>query len=165
MRIGAISDTHDCLPMIERVVEKLNGERVDLVLHAGDFVSPFTIPVLAGLNAELVAVFGNNDGDHARLKRRAEETKTISIHGTFAEINIDGRKILLLHGTDEGLVSSLVEGNTADMVVSGHTHVAGMERNGKTLVINPGEVCGYLTGKSTGAIIDTKRMHAHFFEL
>jgi len=50
-------------------------------------------------------------------------------------------------------------------VVSGHTHVAGMERNGKTLVLNPGEVCGYLTGKSTGAIIDTKRMHAHFFEL
>ncbi len=165
MRIGAISDTHDCLPMIERAVERLNGERVELVLHAGDLISPFTIPVLARLESELVVVYGNNDGDRELLKRRAEDTKHITMQGEFAEINADGRRIFLLHGTDDGLVTSLVEGNTADMVVSGHTHVPGMERNGKTLALNPGEVCGYLTGKCTVAVIDTKRMHAQFFEL
>ncbi len=42
MNIGIISDTHDNLALIKKAVTFFNGEKVDLVLHAGDFVSPFT---------------------------------------------------------------------------------------------------------------------------
>ena len=41
------------------------------------------------------------------------------------------------------------------MVVHGHTHEAVAAEQGSTLTINPGEICGYLTGKSTFAILDT----------
>ena len=44
MLIGAISDTHDNLPQIEKAVKYLNEQKVDLVLHAGDYVAGFVIP-------------------------------------------------------------------------------------------------------------------------
>jgi predicted phosphodiesterase len=33
------------------------------------------------------------------------------------------------------------------------------------LAVNPGEVCGYLTGKSTIAIVDTASRHARIIPL
>ena len=39
------------------------------------------------------------------------------------------------------------------------------EKVKKTLVINPGEACGYLTGKSTIAIIDLEKMEAEIITL
>lgn len=62
MTIGLISDSHDQMPHIKKAVTVFKKEGVELVLHAGDFCSPFTIPPFDGL--ELKAVFGNNDGDH-----------------------------------------------------------------------------------------------------
>ena len=59
MLIGVISDTHDNLPIIEKAIKKLNEENVALVLHAGDYVSPFVIPKFKALNAKLIGVFGN----------------------------------------------------------------------------------------------------------
>ena len=87
MLIGIISDTHDNLPMIEKAVKKLNEENVALVLHAGDYVSPFVIPKLKALNAKLIGVFGNNDGDHEFLKKRFSECPNCEVRGRFAEIN------------------------------------------------------------------------------
>ncbi len=41
MLIGVVSDTHDNLPLVEKAVKRLNEEKVNLVLHAGDYVAPF----------------------------------------------------------------------------------------------------------------------------
>jgi len=57
MIIGLISDTHDRLPLIERAVKRLKEERVKLVLHAGDYVSPFTAKPYAELDAPMIGVF------------------------------------------------------------------------------------------------------------
>ena len=68
MKIGIISDTHDNLPQIRKAVKVFNREKVDLVFHAGDFVSPFTALEFKNLNSPLYGVFGNNDGDKLYLK-------------------------------------------------------------------------------------------------
>jgi len=39
-------------------------------------------------------------------------------------------------------------------VLYGHTHKLDIHQDGKTLIINPGESCGYLTGHSTAVILD-----------
>ncbi len=83
MRIGILSDTHDNLPMVEKAVARLNGLSPDLVLHAGDFVSPFVIPGLARLSCPCIGVFGNNDGDRAALAARAREAGNVEIRGCF----------------------------------------------------------------------------------
>jgi putative phosphoesterase len=151
-----MSDTHDHLPLIERAVGRMNDEEADLVLHAGDFVSPFVIPALAGLNAPLIGVFGNNDGDKPLLVRRCGEVDGMEIRGIFARIEADGLVIGMLHGDEPALLQSLVEGCGFDVIVSGHTHVAAIGRHGSTTIINPGEVCGYLTGRPTVVLFDTQ---------
>ena len=108
MLIGIISDTHDNLPMIEKAVKRLNAENVALVLHAGDYISPFVIPKFKALNAKLIGVFGNNDGDHEALKKRFNETENCEIHERFAEVNAEGFKIALLHGDETELLNALV---------------------------------------------------------
>jgi len=165
MLVGLIADTHDRLPMVEEVVKRLNVEKVELVLHAGDYVAPFVIPKFKDLKAKLIGVFGNNDGDRELLKRRFSEHKGLEIRGNFAEITVDGLKIALLHGSEEELLKALVNSESFDVVVHGHSHKAEVYRKGETLAVNPGEVCGYLTGKSTIALLDTAKREAKIIEL
>jgi putative phosphoesterase len=165
MLIGLISDTHDCLPLIDKAIKKLNDEGVNLVLHAGDYVAPFVIPRFKGLKAKLIGVFGNNDGDRELLKKRFSENEGLEIRGNFAEITVDNLKIALLHGSEEELLKTLVESGIFDVVVHGHTHKAEIYRSRKTLVVNPGEVCGYLSGKPTIAIYDTTKNEAKLLTL
>ena len=70
MKIGIIADTHDNLPQIKKAVEIFNREKIELVLHAGDFVSPFTFLEFKNLNCSLKGVFGNNDGDKLYLQEK-----------------------------------------------------------------------------------------------
>jgi putative phosphoesterase len=163
--VGLISDTHDNLPVIEKAINRLNQEKVSLVLHAGDYVAPFVIPKFNALNSELVGVFGNNDGDHELLKQRFKETKNCEIRGRFAQIDATGFKVALLHGDESELLTALIKSDFFDAVVHGHAHLTGIRKEGKTLVINPGEVCGYLTGKSTLAILDTDKREARIIEI
>ena len=166
MLIGLMADTHDRLPLVEEAVKALNERGVELVLHAGDFIAPFVIPRLARLEAKVIGVFGNNDGDKMLLLKRASETGgKVELRGLFAEIQAGGLRIALLHGHEGELLRSLIACGAYDVVVHGHTHQAGERREGRTLVVNPGEVCGYLYGRPSVAVLDTEKMSVEFVYL
>lgn len=164
MIVGIIADTHDRLPILEKAVKRLNEERVELVLHAGDYVSAFAVQRLKSLKAHLIGIFGNNDGDKKLLKKRFAEMDA-EVRGRFAEVVIGGLKIAMLHGEEEELLRSLINTGSYDVVVHGHTHEAKTYRKGKTLIVNPGEVCGYLTGKSTIALLSTETLDVKIIQL
>jgi len=151
--------------MIEKAVKKLNEEKVDLVLHAGDYVAPFVIPKFKNLKVKLIGVFGNNDGDRELLKKRFSEYDNLEVRGNFAAVKVDNLKIALLHGSEEELLKALIDGEGFDVIVYGHVHKAEFYRKGKTLIVNPGEVCGYLSGKSTLALFDTVKGEVKIVEL
>ncbi|MEM2322360.1 MAG: metallophosphoesterase [Candidatus Bathyarchaeia archaeon] len=163
-KIGIVADTHDRLELIDEVVKELNGEGVDLVLHAGDYVSPFSILRFKPLKAKLIGVFGNNDGDKNLLRKRSEEIGA-EIQGKFAELDVGGLKIALLHGEEEKLLKALINSNYYDVVVYGHTHKVENINVGKTLVINPGEACGYLSGSATIAVLNLEEMKVKIISL
>ena len=165
MLIGLMADTHDNLPMIDKAVAFFNEKNVELVLHTGDYVAPFVISHFKNLHARLIGVFGNNDGDHELLKKRFSENERLEIRGNFAALTVDNLKIALLHGNETELLGSLIENGCFDVVVHAHTHNAEIYKKGRTLVINPGEVCGYLTGKSTIALLDTAKLEANIIEI
>ena len=165
MLVGLMSDTHDNLPMIDKAVKKLNEMNVELVLHAGDYVAGFAVPRLKEVKSKLIGVFGNNDGDHELLKRRFSEYSNMEIRDTFAEIPAGGMKIVLLHGSNAELLNALINSGSFDFVVHGHSHNVETSRKGKTLVVNPGEVCGYVTGKATIGLLDTAKREARIFEI
>jgi putative phosphoesterase len=165
MLIGAISDTHDNLPLVEKAVKYLNDQKVGLVLHAGDYIAGFVIPKFKQLNCKLIGVFGNNDGDHELLKKRFSETTNCTIHDHFAAIEVEGYRIALLHGEETELLNAIIDSGYFNAVIHGHSHNKSIEKKGKTLAINPGELCGYLTGKPTIAILDTAKNEARIIEL
>jgi putative phosphoesterase len=164
MIIGLLSDTHDHLPLIDKAVKRLNEMNVELVLHAGDYIAPFVTQNFKQLNAPVIGVFGNNDGDRTMLKKRFAELGS-DIRGRFAFVLVDGLRIALLHGDDTELMRSLLELESHDVIVSGHTHVPKTYRKGRTLVINPGETCGYLSGKPTISILDTETLDIKTLQL
>ncbi len=165
MLIGIISDTHDNISRTKVAIERLNREHVDLVLHAGDFIAPFMIEILKDLKSPMIGVFGNNDGDRNALIRKCSTYSHLSLPGYFARLEKEGFTIALFHGHNRDLLQSLIDGNNFDLIVTGHTHKADISKAGKTLVVNPGEVCGYLTGKSTFALVDTKKIQGSIIQI
>ena len=165
VRIGILSDTHDNLPMVDRAVARLAALSPGLVLHAGDYVSPFVIPRLAALPCPCIGVFGNNDGDRGLLAAKARESGKVEIHGSFMARLIDGRSVALLHGHEPGALEETAGAGIFDLVVHGHTHRPSVLREGRTLVVNPGEACGYLTGRGTVAVLDTGTLEAEILDL
>ena len=157
MIIGIISDTHDRLPFIDRAIKKLNEEKAELVLHAGDYCAPFAAFRFKPLKARMIGVFGNNDAERDLLRRNFNELG-VEIRGRFAEIDVDGLKIALLHGEETELLNSLLNIGAYDVVVYGHTHKSEIKRKNGVLAINPGEVCGYLSGRATIGLLDTSTM-------
>jgi putative phosphoesterase len=164
MIVGLMADTHDRLPLVDKAVKVLNEQNVGLVLHAGDYIAPFVIPRFKPLKAKFIGVFGNNDGEKNGLTGKFKEING-EIHGNFADVTVDGSKIALLHGSEEELLKSLIDVESHDIIIHGHTHEAKTYRKGRTLVINPGEVCGYLTEKSTIALLNTQTKEVKIIEL
>ncbi len=151
--IGIMADSHDNMDAIRAAVELFNKKKVTTVLHAGDIISPFTTTAFKKLDADMYFVFGNNDGDRLLLKQKFGEIDA-QCCGEFGDLEIEGIRIALLHGIYEPPVDALAESGDFDAVIRGHTHHAGVTEVNETLLINPGETAGVLTGKRTVALLD-----------
>ncbi|MEI6632960.1 MAG: metallophosphoesterase [Chlamydiota bacterium] len=154
MKIGLMADSHEHMPMIAKAVGLFNRERAELVLHAGDIISPITAKEFVKLEMRMIAVFGNNDGE--KLYLREKFAPFAEIHERAWEGEAMGRRILLIHAPDA--LAALESSGVYDVIVYGHTHEAVVRKGTKTLVVNPGECCGWITGRSTVAILDTDDM-------
>ena len=156
MRIGILSDTHDHLPNIAKAVEAFLSHGVEALIHAGDFCSPFTVPVfkpLADRGLRMYAVFGNNDGDRPLLVQRGGDF--CSFADGSRVVTLDGRTFAVMHYPD--LADDLYRSQAYDVVIYGHNHKLRVEGEGRKL-LNPGTCAGYLAEAATVAVLDTKGM-------
>jgi hypothetical protein len=160
MKIGILADSHDNVPKIVEAVGLFNKKEVELVLHAGDFVSPIAANAFAKLKAPLFGVFGNNDGDRLYLTERFRGIGVL--YAGVYEFEFTGRRGVLMH--EPRCLDALIASGYYDLIVYGHTHVIDL-REGKPLVVNPGECGGWLTGRATVAILDVEQMRAWIVDL
>ena len=72
MRIGVMADTHDRVPAIHSLLERLSAKGVSIVMHAGDYCSPFSLAPYHERGMALLGVFGRNDGDRETLAALSE---------------------------------------------------------------------------------------------
>jgi len=168
MKLGVISDSHDNLNMIKKAVNILNKENIDFLIHCGDIISPFISTVFEGLNEKIkngnfFGVFGNNDGDLLYLIEKLG--KICKLSSNEAILDLAGKKIYVSHGPDPLVIKSLAKSGEFDIVCTGHTHDHNIKKINNTLVINPGELCGYLTGKATFVIVDLETMDTRLIEI
>ena len=164
MRLGLMSDTHDNVPKIREAICQLNDLEVDLVLHGGDYISPFTAKPYSDLKAKMIGVYGNNCAERGKF-REVYAAAGKEIVGNFAEVKAGGRRIALLHGHDDALLRAIIAHGSYDAVIHGHDHKAKVEKRDTTLVVNPGEVCGYVTGRSSLAVLDTMDLHTKIIDI
>ncbi len=158
-----MSDTHDHLPAMQKIVEIFNQAGVEHVIHCGDVVAPFAFRVLEKLNVKITAIFGNNDGEHLGLNEMF--TKLGSIADPPREVTFGGKKIILSHFFSDSHYEALALSGKYDIILFGHTHQLLNKKIGNTIILNPGEGCGYLTGKCTCAILDTDLMSVEMREI
>jgi uncharacterized protein len=159
--IGILSDTHDNLTRVREAVRLFNDAGCDLVIHAGDFVAPFSAEELRNLRAPVKAVFGNCDGEKAGLAKVFQglgEIREAPLKFSYA-----GLRFLVCHLDTE--VKSRAASKGFDVVVYGHTHLPNVESRDGVLLINPGEAGGWLRGKSTIALLDPAARTAEIITL
>ena len=155
MRIGVVSDTHNNLTNVARIVELLNRARVARVVHTGDITQAKTLEVLARLEAPLVGVFGNNDrGERIALEHTARRHAMEIADGPL-ELSLAGRRIVVVHDPRE--LASLAP---PDLALHGHTHRLRIERAHGTLIFNPGECAGHMPGRNAVGIVDLANLSA-----
>ncbi len=154
-----MSDTHDDMESINKAVLFFNSKKVDVVLHAGDLVSPFTFEALGKLEAEFTGVFGNNDGDRLMLAKKSAGR----LFDPPYVMEIDGKRFVLMH--EPRVVDELAESGKFDAVIYGHLHRHEIRKKDGALIITPGKVARLHKGESTVALLDTGEMGASIFRL
>lgn len=163
MRIGLLSDTHDRVPAVRALLQQMVDGGVSLVMHAGDYCSPFTLQPFQDLSLPLLGVFGRNDGDHDALIAAANSGfGAAELYESPHSFDLGGKAVLLIHDLADVHQRSIDE---HQVVVHGFTHVSEMKSRGETLIVNPGEGCGWLHGAPTGAILDLETGSVEFLKL
>jgi hypothetical protein len=84
-------------------------------------------------------VFGNVDYDRPALRGAIEQAGQ-KCYGEFGVIRLRDREIAFLHGDDATRLAQTISAGRHPLVCRGHTHIAKVERVGRTLVLNPGAV-------------------------
>ncbi len=151
MKIGICSDSHDNLPNLQKAMLEFQRRGVEAVIHAGDFVAPFTIDSLKMAKCPVYGVFGNCDGERLGLTNRFAEIGEIQTEPHICEIA--GLKIVVMHHPH--WVEAFAHESLADIIIYGHLHKLALEKR-PPWIINPGEVFGRLSGAATVVLFDTE---------
>jgi len=159
MIIGIIADSHDNVPVVKKAIAFLNEKNVNMVIHAGDYVAPFTVRLFKEFNCPWIGVFGNNDGEKKGLTVVSENR----IQEPPYELNLGGKSVYIAHDIFPEFPDGNVPGR--DIIISGHSHNASVEKRRNQVYINPGELCGYVSGKCTIALLDTEKLEAEIVEI
>ncbi len=160
MRVGLMSDTHDRIPAIREIAGRLRESGAGLVLHCGDFCAPFSLLPFNELSLPVLGVFGRNDGDHEGLLTIAAQGVGVELYRGPHSLELGGQRLLLVHDIADVNPRSVEEHS---IVVHGFTHREEMKERGDTLIVNPGEACGWINGMPSFAVLDleTKRVEFH----
>jgi putative phosphoesterase len=152
MKVAVLSDCHDRLENLQRVLDQIQDAEV--ALFCGDYCAPFTLKALAtGFAGQVHSVFGNNDGDVFLMLDIAQQAGNVTFHQPMASLELDGRRVAVVHYPEFG--QALALSGQYDAVFSGHNHTAEAQMVGATLWGNPGEVMGRF-GQPSFGIYDTE---------
>ncbi len=164
MRIAVLSDTHDNIPNLRAAVTYCNAYGVGVVIHCGDLISPFMLPVLAEFGGAAHLIYGNNMGDQHLISRRCGTSlPTLTHHGILGAIEAGGLKIAFTHYPE--MARGLAAQGRFQVVCCGHNHRYGVERLGDCLLINPGELLGAEVTPPCFAILDTATLEVERVEI
>jgi len=162
MKIAVLADTHDNLDNTQAAASVFTQENINVILHCGDVCGPDVIEALTGFTVHLAQ--GNMD----RMPALGMSVEALQGRGRLAryhDLILDGFRIALLHGDDDGLLHRLVDSGAYAYVFHGHTHRRADRWVGPTRVINPGALGGTRYEARSACIVDIKAGQARFVHI
>lgn len=140
MNIAIISDTHDNIPNLKKVLDYCHENRIEKMIHCGDLATLETLDYLSkNFSGEIFFTFGNMDDGHvANDLRNKSKYKKIHIFPDFGHAQIAKRKVAFVHYPD--VAKQLCETGKYDFVFHGHTHKPWTEIINNCTLLNPGNV-------------------------
>ena len=150
MKIGVVSDTHNNLKNVKKIIQIFNEKSVDRVVHTGDITTASTLSLFQELTMPLFGVFGNNDVEKSSLN---EVIKGSGFTFEEASLNLSwvNRDIVVVH--DPRDIDDL--DRAFQVALHGHTHLYRCDRpTGDQVIFNPGECAGHMPGLNAVGIVD-----------
>ena len=176
MKIGIISDTHGSAEAWRKAYGDFFSA-ADLILHAGDHLYHGPRNSLAAdyspkdlaesintCSTPIISVRGNCDSSVD------ESVLDVPLVYPYLFSYIDGFHFVMTHGdvteTKEEKMQ-LAKKLHADIFISGHTHVAGIEKDDGCIFINPGSpsLSKRSDGRQTIAMLDLSKKYVRIYDL
>lgn len=160
MKLGIISDTHGSLTYFNKALSYLND--CEYILHAGDVLyhgprnplpdgyNPKELAVKINSLNNLIFASGNCDSDVDQM------VINHPIQTPFVFSKLNDLNILICHGyrkSKEDTIKMAKDYN-ADILISGHTHVKELYKDGSLIVLNPGSTSLPKDGTHSIAIVE-----------
>lgn len=144
MLIAIISDTHDNIPNLKKVLDYCTQNEIEKIICCGDLATIETLDFLNdNFSGEIFFVFGNMDQGHiADYPFENNSYKHTKIFKDFGEIEIEGKRIAFVHFPDAA--KQLCESGKYDFVFHGHTHKPWTEVINNCTLLNPGNVANQI---------------------
>ena len=148
MKIGIISDTHNKLDFTKEAIYKLKEFEIKYLIHAGD-IGEKVASFLDSLDIKTIAVFGNTDTNIS-----TDRYTNLQIHTQPYYFKIKNLTFKLMHQPYFLTADS-------DVIIYGHLHKFECKK-GKSLYINPGEVCAREKPKIECALLDITNLEVEY---
>jgi uncharacterized protein len=153
MKIAVFSDIHDNLVRWQQAADDIKAGGIKVGICCGDLTSIETLEIVAKSFDKLYLAYGNGDWHIANSDLPLP--KNVTAFKNFGAFELEGKKIAAVHNnkTAEGILESGIY----DIIFYGHTHTPWEKRQGKALMLNPGEVAGHF-GAPTFCVFDLGNM-------
>lgn len=168
MKVGIVSDTHGCSATWKKLYNKFFSD-ADLIFHAGDILyhgPRNTIPseynpkelaeLLNSCPIPIITACGNCDAEVDSM------VLNFPIQAPYAFVYLQGLRILITHGhiLSEEKKLLLADKYKADLFITGHTHIASLDKQKNTFFLNPGSpsMTKRSDQRSTAAILTDEKL-------
>ena len=143
MRVAIISDVHNNLTNLRKVLDYCEKEGIGKIICCGDLASMETLDFLNdNFSGEIYYTFGNMDNGQLVNYEFPEKYKNTFIYKNSGEINIAGKNISFTHYPEAA--EELCRTGKYNFVFYGHTHKPWIQKAGGCTMLNPGNVAGEL---------------------
>lgn len=153
-------DIYDNKDLVEKVVKLFNDLEVGFVIYGGDYIVFFNAKWMVDLKMFFLGVFGNNDGERFGLRVQFEGVGFI--YRVLYFFDYMGKRLLVLYELDE--VEVLVVSGKFDVIVYGYIYWIDL-RIGDFIIVNLGEVGGWVMGRCTVGILNLELMYIEIVDL
>ncbi|MDD4600589.1 Phosphodiesterase YfcE [bioreactor metagenome] len=168
MKIGIVSDTHGCSSTWKKLYNNFFSD-VDLIIHAGDVLyhgprnnipSEYNPKELAELlnscPTPIIAACGNCDAEVDSM------VLDIPIQAPYAYMHLQNLRIIVTHGHNltEERKKTLATKYKVNLFITGHTHIATLDKYKSTIFLNPGSpvMTKRLDKRNTIAILSDEKI-------